>query len=205
MSDIENDVIPVEKTTKEFKDLKVDIATEIKTIELKDRAIKKMKKAEIPLPTKPAADSFLAFPEDITDIANTQLGRYMGNYESQCGWIAYLLARREVDLDHANTLIVYVYAKLFTNLSNDINPTNKKQIVESDPFYFECKMNVEEIKADLKLLKSQLSTMQGYSKAISREITSRKNSYESFAPGRPNVTGGGDIANMNEKGWGDKK
>ena len=115
-----------------------------------------------------------AYPEDLTELPDAELGRYLGQYEGYSAWLGYLVSRLEIDLKQAEILLDFVKSKLISQAQGQI--TVRKQIAESDDFYLECKLQVVTIDAELKLVKSSYDAYDRYARAISREISSRKNS-----------------------------
>lgn len=161
------------------KNLKEEVADQAE--KAKATSDEKLSKANIPRPAKPR--KILDFPEDITDIPSDSLGEYIGVYESHAAWISYCLSRRRIDLDIGESLLEFLYNDLFCKVRGG-GATERKAAVLSDPFYFECSMELQEIRNEVKVLENSLESMERFSKAISREITSRKMSYDSFPAGR---------------------
>jgi hypothetical protein len=149
------------------------IKAELVKYNSKQSAEGKLKKAEIPVVKKPSKNEFLPFPEDLSEVPGEDLGKYIGVYEAQLTWIGYCIARVEIDLEYARTLLGYVYSKIFSRLRE--TATIRKAIVLSDEFYLQCQKEVLEVEVDLKMLRASYEMFEHYSKAVSREITNRHN------------------------------
>jgi len=174
--------------SKKFKDSSISLKEEVKNVSLKQESLKKLEKSQIPLPKKPQISLYKEFPKDITEVPKGELGGYIGIYEAEAAWISYCISQRKIDLRYARILLGYVYNKTMAIFSKDRNKvTEVKNLVESDDFYVSCKMDVEEINSEISMLQTSLEACERYGKAISREITNRKDSSESFPSGR--ITG----------------
>lgn len=161
------------------------IKAELEDLKIKNQAEARLKKAEVPLAKKPNKEKYEAFPDDITDIPDQDLGRFLGVYEAECAWVRYLIARREIDQEYGNMLLGHVYAKLF--ISSAGGATEKKAEVLADDFYLKCQKEIIEVAADLKLLYASLEACERYAKSISREMTMRRDqnwTNRSTLPGR---------------------
>lgn len=172
--------------SKEFQNINKSIQEEVTELKLKDQAATRLLKAGIPKVKQPKAENYLEFPEDVSEIPSKDLGKYLGIYESEAGWVSYCIARREIDLAHAKVLLVFVYNTLLSNRVD--KPTERKMKVEADDFYLGCKMEVTDMEADISLLKASRDNLERYAKAVSREMTNRKTTIECF-PGDRGVYG----------------
>lgn len=114
----------------------------------------------------------IEFPDDVTVIPTLELGRYLGKYEAYASWVANCLARRSVDLLSAETILEFTKNKIMNELTGQI--TAKKIAMEADKFYLQCKIEYDSIQADVIILKATLSSIERYSKAISREMSNRQ-------------------------------
>lgn len=171
--------------SQEFLQSKISVKQEVETVKLKEISEAKLEQASIPRPKHPSKEHLKPFPDDITDVPNRELGAYIGMFESEASWVRYCVARREIDLLHAQSLLSFVYDKLYVqSKQSKLTATDLKHIIQSDSFYKSCELEVIEIKADLKLLCATLTAYESYAKAISREITNRERDRESFPQGR---------------------
>lgn len=174
------------KVSTAFKSHKKTVQEEVQDTKLRFEAEKRLKQAGIPAPTQPKVSSIEEFPLDVTEIPHQELGRYLGQYESMAAWVGYEVAQREIDLDHARILVDYVYGQLLSS-SGEGKASELKARVAGNDFYLQCRLELSEIEADLKVLRASLDTYERYARTISREITNRKAFTESFPAGRTSI------------------
>ena len=162
--------------SEEFLNQEIAIEEEVKSSKVKEEITQAMIKNGIPIPVKPSVEQYKKYmylPDDITSIHNQELGNYLAMYESQAAWLGYLVARKECEVRHAQTLLNFVFNKLVSS-STGTQIQIKKASAEADPYYTQCKLEADEIVSEAAMLKSSLITMERYARVISREITSRK-------------------------------
>lgn len=172
------------------------IAEEVAALRLKDEAAVRVAKAGIPVPKQPDKSLYQEFPGDITDIPDKDLGRFLGIYEAEAAWTGYCIARREIDQEHAQLLLEFAKNKMSCQFRAQFpqeSATQLKERVGADSFYLACVMEVKSLEADLKLLNSSKESFERYAKAISREITNRKDSRESYPVRRVTAPGQEDV------------
>jgi hypothetical protein len=171
------------KVSTAFKTHKKSVQEEVQDVKLRFEAEKKLKQAGIPAPIQPKASGISDFPNDVTEIPHSDLGMYLGQYESMAAWIGYEIAQKEIDLDHAKILLDYVYGQLLSK-GGEGKASEQKARVAGNEFYLQCRLEYTEIEADLRILRASLDTYERYARTISREITNRKAFTESFPVGR---------------------
>jgi len=173
--------------SEDFLQLSKTIEKEVEELKLKDSATAKVAKAGIPPQTQPDITEYKAFPQDVTEIPNADLGFYLGIYEAEAGWLEYLISRRDIDLSHGLVLLEFVKNKILVK-SRALHPSLKtaehKERLLSDTFFLKSLLEIEDIKADLSILNASKNNFERYARTISREITSRKSAVENFPKGR---------------------
>lgn len=174
------------KVSTAFKTHKKSVQEEVQDVKLRFEAEKKLKQAGIPAPIQPKASEILDFPSDVTEIPHAELGRYLGQYESMAAWVGYEIAQREIDLDHSRILLDYVYGQLLAR-GGEGKASEQKARVAGNEFYLQCRLEVVEVEAEIKVLRASLDTYERYARTISREITNRKAFTESFPGGRTSI------------------
>ena len=175
--------------SRKFQMKQKTLKEEVDTLKNKFKTKGRMLRDEIPLPEKPVQKTLLKFPSDVTEIPNEDLGMYLGVYEAHAAWVSFCIAQKEIDCDIAKALLSFVYNKILTSAEGKI--TEQRAVVEGNSFYVSCKMELLDIEADLKLMEASLDSLNRYSKTISREISNRSFSRDSYPAGR--VTTGKEI------------
>lgn len=173
------------KVSKKFKSSGCSIKDEIDSVKLRLQAERLAKEEEIPLPACPAKAKVLDFPDDVTEVPQSELGKYLGEYEAHAAWVRYQIACKEIEYDHGTVLMDYIHSKVILKYSG--KQQEVKAQVATDPLYLDAKMEFIEIESELRILKASLDALERYSRTISREITNRIKTLESIPPGRCNT------------------
>jgi hypothetical protein len=150
------------------------IKEEIDRQKRRAEALKQLRRLKLPQPKEISEDDIIPFPENVTDVPSEDLGQYLAVYEGAVARIEWCIAEIEIEQDHAQELLDFIYNKKYTEEYKDGTATERKMQVESDEFYLKCKLEVSVYEDQLKLMRKTSAAYQGYARSISREITSRK-------------------------------
>jgi hypothetical protein len=153
----------------------LNIRDEVQRQNFRKKAEDFLEAVEIPKPKKIVKSEIPDMPEDVSSMTAEDLGKTHGIYEAECAWISFCIAKKEIDLSHAQKLLKFIYEKLLERETAG-TITEKKRRVEGAQFFLECQLEVSDVESQIKLLKASLVAYSAYAKALSREITNRNNS-----------------------------
>lgn len=115
------------------------------------------------------------FPEDITELTDEDVGRYLASYDSEVAYIRYLLSRAEVKFKYGKYILETFRKQLYALArAGNVTQRDAQSLVDNNPQLMEAEMELMEIDAEKMLLDSRMDIFTRYSKLMSREITRRK-------------------------------
>lgn len=156
----------------------------LKDKKFQNDSVDDLRKAGIFVPKKPESVLFDA-PNDLSEIADNMLANFLVNYESHSGWIRYCISLREIELDKFKKLYQIGKDMLSEQFSkNGAKSTDIKSLIGADESILEVEENILKISSDIKLMQATLEHIVNISKAISREITIRGYTNESYSYNR---------------------
>lgn len=139
--------------------------------------VKVAEKYKVAVPCPP--EEVFSFPTDVTACTIDQIGRLLGNYDQEAGWIRYLMALNETRLLEARHLVSVFKKQLYLERRVTDSQQDANAWVEIDINSLRAQAKLNELEQERIILEARLDIFARYASSISREISRRKN--DSFA------------------------